>query len=108
MEEEIDYESKEIKKWAIYSGLGGGYGGPSFDIFETCTAKEANDIAYNAACDCYDSYAGSGGLREISTIMEEDEEDEENAAEIYNEEREGWIVYCIEEYNAIKHAQYEE
>lgn len=107
MEEEIDINSQEVKKWAIYSGLNGGFGGADFDCFETCTAKEANDIAYEKACDCYEGYVGSHGLREIPTIMEEDEVEEDEAEEIYNEEREGWIVNYIEEYDPIKHAQYE-
>lgn len=40
------------------------------------------------------------GLREVSEIMEEDEiEDEDEAMEIYNEEREGWIDYSAEPFS---------
>ena len=39
--------------------------------------------------------------------MEEDGVDEEEAGEIYNEEREGWLDYHVEEYDVKKHSQYE-
>ena len=107
MEEEIDVNSQEVKKWAIFAGLGGGFGGSSFECFETCAYEEAHSIAYQHACDSYESYVGSGGLRELSTIMEEDGVDEEEAGEIYNEEREGWLDYHVEEYDVKKHSQYE-
>lgn len=108
MKTEIDYESKEIKKWAIYSGLSGGFGGSNFDRFEECTAKEASDIAYENACEIYENYVGSYGLRNIEDIKkEEDIEDNEEAEEVFNEERETWLAYHIEEYDPIKHSKYE-
>jgi hypothetical protein len=107
MEEEIDVNSQEVKKWAIFAGLGGGFGGSSFECFETCAYEEAQSIAYEKACDSYESYVGMYGLRELSTIMEEDGVDEEEAGEIYNEEREGWLDYHVEEYDVKKHSQYE-
>ena len=108
MKKEIDYESKEIKKWAIFQGLNGGFGGADFECFETCTYEEAQSIAYEKACDSYESYVGIGGLRELSTIMEEDEVEEEEAEQIYNEEREGWLEYYVQEYDVKKHSQYED
>ena len=108
MEKEIDVNSLEIKKWAIFSGLSGGFGGASFECFETCTYQEAFDIAVEKACDTYDSYAGSHGIRELSTIMEEDDVDEEEAQGIYNEERDSWLSYYVQEYDSKKHSQYEE
>ena len=107
MEEEIDVNSLQVKKWAIFAGLGGGFGCADFECFETCTYEEAQSIAYEKACDSYESYVGMYGLRELSTIMEEDEVDEEEAGEIYNEEREGWLDYHVEEYDSEKHSQYE-
>ena len=107
MGKEIDYESKEIKKWVIFQGLNGGFGGANFETFETCTAKEAMDIAYQAACDTYENHAGNHGIRSTNDIMEEDNVDEEEADEIYNEERENWIDYHIEEYDPIQHSEYE-
>jgi len=107
MEKEIDFESQEIRKWAIFSGLSGGFGGASFECFETCTYQEAIDIAYQKACDSYEGYAGSHGIREIPEIMEEDEVDEEEAEEIFNEERESWLSYYVELYDEDKHYEYE-
>ena len=96
-----------MKKWAIFAGLGGGFNSVYFECFETCTYEEAQNIAYEKACDSYESYVGSGGLRELSTIMEEDGVDEEEAGEIYNEERGSWLSYYVEEYDSKKHSQYE-
>lgn len=108
MEEEIDYESKEVKKWAIFAGLGGGINSVCFHEFLETTKSDASQYAYQLAVEDYESYVGMYGLREISTIMEEDEVDEEEAEQIYNEEREGWLSYYVEEYDSEKHSQYEE
>lgn len=108
MGKEIDYNSKEIKKWAIFSGMGGGFGGATFNSFETCTAKEANDIAYEAACENFENYAGNHGIRSRKDIEEEEgTDDSDYIDEVYNEERENWIENHIEEYDPIKHAEYE-
>jgi hypothetical protein len=104
MSKEIDYESKEIKKWAIFAGLGGGFGGSHFVKTEECTAQEAMDIAFEEAKEQYEGMVGLHGLRSIEDIKEEDDiEDDEEAQEVYNEEMEGWIDYHIEEYDSEKH-----
>lgn len=107
MGKEIDYSSKEVKKWVIFQGMGGGFGGARFDSFETCTAKEAMDIAYDLACQTYEGYEGCHGIRSQSDIMEEEDVTSEEADEIANEERESWISYYIEEYDEEKHSEYE-
>ena len=108
MKEEIDYNSNEIKKWALFAGLNGGFAGGTFQTFEESSAKDAYQYCYQLAIDEYDSYVGMHGLRTVSEIMEEDEVDEEEAEQLFNDEREGWLDYYIEEYNPIKHEQYED
>jgi hypothetical protein len=86
-------------KFAIRYGLGGGFGGIKYKDEEIIDAKnedEANTYAYEMACQEYDSYAGLHGLRDIEQIMEEDNiEDEDEAEQIYNEERESWLDYDV-------------
>lgn len=91
-------------KWAIFAGLGGGFGGANFtgEVF-TGTKEQAESRAYGAAQEEYDSYEGSHGLRSINDIMDEDGVDEEEAIEIYNEERESWLDYWVEPYDPKNH-----
>lgn len=80
--------------------LGGGFGGTENCDWEKCysyTEDGANKEAYEAACEDYESYAGHHGLRDTDSIMEEDGVEYEEAEEIYNEEREGWLDYDIKE-----------
>lgn len=88
-------------KYQIKYGLGGG-----MNTFESCewedvewcsTEKEAQEEAYIMACEDYQSYEGLYGLRDIGQIMEEDEVNEEEAIEIYNIERDSWLVYDVRE-----------
>lgn len=91
-----------MPKFKIKYGLSGGFGGTEFQEWEEITAHdldEANLIAYYNACDQYDSCVGLHGLRDIDEIMEEDEVDEEEAEDIYREEREGWVEYEAEPLN---------
>jgi DNA-binding ferritin-like protein len=108
MEKEIDVNSSEVKKWAIFAGLGGGINSVCFHEFLETTYEDAIQYANQIAEEDYESYVGMYGLRELSTIMEEDDVDEEEAQIIYNEERESWLSYYVEEYNSEKHSQYEE
>jgi hypothetical protein len=85
------------ERWKIYAGLGGGFGGANYIKTITGTKQEAEAEAYQEAINSYESYEGSGGLRTISDIMEEDGVDEEEAEEIYNDERESWLDYWVEE-----------
>jgi len=84
-----------IQKWDIFAGLGGGFGGANYMRTETCTKNDAETCAYEDACDEYESYAGMHGIRSHSDIMDEDGVDEEEADEIYNEERESWLDYYV-------------
>jgi hypothetical protein len=104
-------EGNEIEndKWIIYHGLCGGFGGAnSSEAFEG-TKEEAETESWNRACEDYEGYAGMHGLRSISDIMEEDDiEDDEEAEMVYSEERESWLDYWVVPYNEeeIKKAQY--
>lgn len=108
MEKEIDYKSKEVKKWAIFSGLGGAINSVCFYEFLETSYNDAIQYALQLAEQDYESYVGMCGLRELSTIMEEDDVNEEEAQNIYNEERESWLSYYVELYDEDKHSQYEE
>ncbi len=100
---------KDIKdektKWFIEYGLGGGFGN-SYEVVDAYNQKEADDIAYQRACEEYDSHAGGNGIRDIGEIMEEDEVDDEEAAQIFNEERESWLDYQAVPYDPEKHDDY--
>ena len=94
----------ESDKWFISFGLSGGFGGAnSHEVIDASDEDEANKYAWYQACDEYDSYAGTNGLREMSEIMDEDGVDEEEAEEIFKEEREGWLDYSAEPYDPDKH-----
>lgn len=77
----------------IYAGLGGGFGGAQYDYTCNCESKEeAEDLAYDAAINVYELYEGSHGLLDYSDCREVSSSDEE-AEEMYNEERESWLEY---------------
>jgi hypothetical protein len=89
-------------KYKAWYGLSGGFGGAkNYEIIETETAQEANDYAWELACQEYDHYVGSYGLRDYDQIADEEgldsEADEEEINEMYNEEREGWLDYWVDE-----------
>ncbi len=86
-------------KFLIKAALGGGFGGIENcdgEEYECGNQKEADEIAYEMACEEYDSYAGLHGLRSVSDIMEEDEVNEDEAYIIYDDERESWLDYSAE------------
>jgi len=84
----------------IRYALSGGFGGcenQDWEEVEVENEDEALKLAYEGACDVYESYLGTNGIRDIDEIMEEDEVDEEEAEEILNEDRESWIDYEVRE-----------
>ena len=102
-----------MSKYKIFAGLGGGFNSVQEHCIEEFSSEEqAIDYAYDLACDEYDSYAGLHGLRDWSECREEakgysesddydDPDQYENDVEnytnqIYNEDRESWIVYYVE------------
>lgn len=99
-----------MKKFRIFAGLGGGFGGANeTGTWTFLNEEEAIDDAYFQACEIYDSRAGRNGLPSFEDCkkeaLEEFDEDEEYdeielteiAEDIYNEHREGWIDYWAEE-----------
>jgi hypothetical protein len=99
---ESEGNSNEENFYVIYAGLGGGFGGASLDGIEYCTKDKAEESAVEAANETYSSYEGSHGIRTIEEIMEEDEVDEEEAEQIYSDERESWLDYRVELYDPEK------
>jgi len=89
-----------MKKFRIRGALGGGFGGCENKEWKEIKAKDIDDAfsqAWLLACEEYDSYAGLHGLRDVEQIIEEDGASEDEAQEIYIEERESWIDYEAEE-----------
>ena len=59
------------------------------------TREEAEKEAYYSAIEKYESYDGLHGLRTVDDIMEEDEIDQDEAEQVYNDERESWLEYYV-------------
>ena len=63
--------------------------------------EKAEEYAWELACVYYDIYVGLYGLRDYEQIAEDEgldiEKDEDEINEIYNEEREPWLDYWVEE-----------
>lgn len=87
-------------KYHIFAGLSGAFGGATYHgIFEG-TAKEAEQYAWELACEEFEQYEGLHGLPSYGELVEEFEADElenaEDAAwEVFCEERESWLDYSI-------------
>lgn len=89
-----------MKKFRIRGALGGGFGGcknQEWEVIEAENEEAACDQAYQLAVDEYERYEGLHGLQTIDDIMEEYVCDEQEAEEIYIEERESWLDYEVEE-----------
>lgn len=98
-------------KYKIYYGLGGSFGGAQYQYTDEFNSKaEAEEQAYIDACEEYDNMSGLHGLRSWLECQEEAEQDfgditEDNQSQlddlteqIYNEERESWLDYYVEEW----------
>jgi hypothetical protein len=72
------------------SGLGDYW---DYGIYSVKSEKDASELAWFLACEQYEYYIGMHGIRDVSDIMEEEECDQENAYEIFKEDREMWIDY---------------
>ena len=85
-------------KYNIYAGLGGGFGGPTYQgTGEFNDEDSATDYAYQMAVEEYQSYEGYHGILDWHDVAEQEEldpeEDEEDIDAIYQEEIESWIEY---------------
>ena len=69
---ETKTENKFEGLYIIGYGLAGGFGGArTFEVIQVDSQEEADKWAWENACDEYDRYAGSNGLREVGEIMQE-------------------------------------
>lgn len=94
--ESTSYEGYYIIGW----GLSGGFGGiHNYEVVQASSLEGAEKDAYQRSIEEYESYSGYHGLRSVDDIMEEDGVDDEEAEEIYNEEREGWLDYVAKPYS---------
>lgn len=99
--QELNTENKFKGLFIIGYGLSGGFGGAiTFEVIQVDTQEEADKWAWESACNDYERYAGSNGLRDLGEIMEEDGIDDEDVAwEVFCEEREGWLDYSAQPYS---------
>lgn len=87
-----------MKQYKIFTGLGGGFGGArEYGTYEVSSQDDAEQYAYEVACEEYEGYAGLHGLRSVDDIIEEEGYCEVEAEDAYNEERESWLSYYVEE-----------
>ena len=97
-----------MKRFRIYAGLGGGFGGATDKgIEEFKSESEALLYAYGLSCEEYEIYEGYHGLEDFHDIEEDPEYygldvncTEEEIWEKYEECRENWIEYWVEEIDA--------
>jgi len=86
-------------RYRVRGALGGGFGGCDNKEWEEVDWKDENDAmdtAYEIAIEEYEMYEGNHGIRSIDDIMEEEGLDEEDATEVYRDERESWLEYEFE------------
>lgn len=91
------------KEYNIYAGLGGGFGGATYQYTGLFNSQEeADNEAYQRACEEYDSYSGSHGLltyeeAEALAINEGytpgTKNFEEYISEAFQEDVENWANY---------------
>ena len=99
-----------MRKFAIFAGLGGGFGGASFHgVFEYKDEAEAERDAYLKAEEEYQSYEGAHGIMSWEDCYDDalasgwiDESSTQNEIEdcvdnYYTEQIEGWISYYVRE-----------
>jgi hypothetical protein len=96
LNEDNSYEGYYIIGW----GLSGGFGGiRNYEVISEDSLEKAEMAAYYKAVEEYEQYSGMHGLRSVEDIMDEDGVDSDEADEIYNEEREGWLDYSAKPYS---------
>lgn len=100
-----EIDRSKMKEYNIYAGLGGGFGGATYQYTSLYESEEdANQDAFEAACGEYESYEGMNGLPTYSDALDEameemgiwdDDDDEVHdlAWDVYNANREDWIEY---------------
>ena len=85
-------------------GMGGGFDERYHEVVMAENLEEASDMAYDMAREEFENYAGDHGIPDLDQIAEENDldlskkYDLEEAEQMYNEEREGWIDYWAKPY----------
>ena len=87
-------------KYNIYAGLGGSFGGATYQGTGDFESREsAEEMAYQYAVEEYELYEGSHGIRSWKDIADEEgldyEEDEYEINEMYEDEKESWMEYYV-------------
>lgn len=85
-----------MPRYKLTYGLGGGMNTIESHVEDFNTQEQADEQAYQLAVDDYESYAGMHGLMDYDEALAEAEGDEDDAQDIYNESREGWLEYHAE------------
>lgn len=87
-----------MPKYKIFTGLGGGFGGATEHIIEEFeNLEDAEEYAWEEACEEYESYGGMHGLFNREEALEEYSDlTEEDLDAMYDEDRENWIEYWAE------------
>lgn len=86
-------------KYRIYAGLGGSFGGATYQMTEDYTSiDEALEDAYNLSVEEYQSYEGMHGIMSWENCREESgfDYDDESVDSRYQEELESWLSYYVE------------
>lgn len=87
----------------IHYGLGGGFGGAiNHETLDFEDAEDAELYAWKAACEEYEQYDGMHGLQTVEEIMEEENVPELDAQEMWEEHRESWLDYRVEELSSTE------
>lgn len=89
------------KEYNIYAGLGGGFGGATYQYTGLFNSQEeADNEAYQRGCEEYDSYSGHRGLLTYEEALEEakahnpgatEDELDDYIDELFLEDMETWI-----------------
>lgn len=89
-------------KYNIYAGLGGSFGGATYQGTGDFKSREsAEQAAYEAAVEEYEMYEGYHGIldwygvAETNNLDPDDENNEGEINELYNEEKESWMEYYV-------------
>lgn len=87
-----------MKKFNIYAGLGGSFGGATYQgTGDFKSFADAENEAYTLAVEEYESYSGCHGLLSWGDIADENgldyNEDSAEIDELYIEEMESWLDY---------------
>ena len=98
-----------MRKFKLYAGLGGSFGGATFEEIRECRdEQEAEQAAYQLAVEEYESYGGMHGLLDYEGCYEDLQEsgmfdtiDENEIDDMvtahYLEYMESWLDYYVEE-----------